>query len=72
MELSIIIPSFKRAELLKYGLKSLAKQKISSAYEVIVLNDGVHDETEKVCESFKDQLNIRYIFTGHRNFPEKV
>lgn len=72
MELSIIIPSFRRADLLKYGLKSLSKQTITSDFEVIVLNDGVHDNTEQVCESFKDQLDIRYIFTGHRNHPEPV
>lgn len=72
MDLSIIIPSFKRADLLKYGLQSLTYQKVSSPFEVIVLNDGVADETQKVCDSFKDKLNIRYIFTGHRNIPDPI
>ena len=72
MELSIIIPSYKRADLLFYGLDSLSKQTIKSSYEVIVLNDGVRDDTAKICNLFKDRLNIRHIFTGHRNSPEPV
>jgi glycosyltransferase involved in cell wall biosynthesis len=72
MDLSIIIPSFKRADLLEYGLKSLSQQKIVSQYEVIVLNDGVQDNTQQVCDSYKDKLNIRYVFTGQRNSPEPV
>ena len=72
MDLSIIIPSFKRADLLEYGLRSLAQQKIVSDYEIIVLNDGIQDNTQRVCESYKDRLNIRYIFTGQRNHPEPV
>jgi len=70
MELSIIIPSFNRAALLKYGLKSLAKQKTLSEFEVIVLNDGVPDDTEEVCDAYKEKLDIRYVFTGHRNIPD--
>ena len=72
MELSIIVPSYNRADLLKYGLKSLVKQKVVSDFEVIVLNDGIHDETEKVCDTFKEKLDIRYVFIGHRNIPDPV
>jgi glycosyltransferase involved in cell wall biosynthesis len=72
MDLSIIIPSFKRADLLKFGLRSIARQKTTSKYEIIVVNDGLEDDTKKVCDSFKSQLNIRYIFTGQRNIPEPV
>ena len=72
MELSIVIPSYQRADLLHYGLKSLAKQKMISDFEVIVLNDGIQDDTEKVCEAYKEKLDIRYVFTGHRNIPNPV
>ncbi len=64
---SILIPCFKRVELLKWGLYSLAKQESPYPFEVIVLNDGIKDETKKICDEFSDRLNIRYIFTGHRN-----
>ena len=67
MKLSIIIPSFKRAQLLKWGLFSLTKQTTSFAYEVIVLNEGIEDDTQKTCNQYKDKLNIRYVFTGQRN-----
>ena len=72
MDLSIIIPSYKRSDLLKYGLQSLTNQKITASYEIIVLNDGIADDTQRVCDSFKDKLNIRYVFTGHRNIPDPV
>jgi GT2 family glycosyltransferase len=68
---SIIIPSFKRPNLLKWGLFSLSQQKTKYPFEVIVLNDGIEDETEAICNSYKDKLNIRYIFTGQRNEKEE-
>lgn len=69
---SVIMPSFKRADLLKLGLSSWVNQKISYPYEILVLNDGVPDETEQVCESFYDKLPIKYIFIGQRNLKEIV
>jgi len=69
---SVIIPSYKRSKLLEKGLESLSQQKSNYPFEVIVLNDGVIDETEKVCNKYKDKLNIRYIFTGHRNISKDV
>ncbi len=66
MKSTILITSHKRAHLLKYGLQSLARQQVPNGHEVeyVVLNDGVEDDTEQVCDSFKDQLNIKYFFTG--------
>ena len=64
---SILIPAFKRPHLLKWGLFTLSQQKTSYSFEVIVLNDGIKDETEEICKLYKDKLNIRYIFTGQRN-----
>ena len=67
MKISIIIPSFKRAPLLKWNLNSLAKQNMPFEFETIVLNDGIYDETESLCSEYKDRLNIKYFFTGKRN-----
>lgn len=65
MKATLLITSYKRANLLKFGLASIAKQEFSrDDVEIVVLNDGVEDETEKVCESFEDRLNIHYLFTG--------
>ena len=68
MKLSIIIPCFQRSNLLSLGLSSLLKQKFDGEYEILVLNEGLEDKTEKICNFFKSQgLPIRYIFTGQRN-----
>ena len=68
---SILIPCFKRVELLNWGLFSLAKQESPYPFEVIVLNDGIDDGTKELCKKYSDRLNIRYIYTGHRN-EEKI
>lgn len=64
---SIIIPTFCRPNLLKWCLCSLAKQLNIQQCEIFVLNDGIQDDTEKICESFSDKLCIKYVFTGSRN-----
>ncbi len=72
MKVSIIIPSYKRCHLLKWGLSSLAKQDFPFELETILLNDGIHDETEQLGNQFKEKLNIKYIFTGGRNTNGKM
>lgn len=72
MKTSILLPAFKRPELLNLGLASIAHFKPTVDYEIIVLNDGVEDGTEEVVDKYKNQLNIRYIFTGQRNLDGKI
>jgi len=67
MDISVIIPSFNRHNLLKWNLLSLVNQFIISDVEVIVLNDGLEDATADICYQYKDRLNLKYIFTGQRN-----
>jgi len=67
MKTSLIIPCFKRANLLNLGLWSIARQRISYDLEVIVLNDGIQDETEQICKQYSNRLDIKYFFTGQRN-----
>lgn len=67
MKVSIIIPSYKRYNLLKWDLLSLSKQEIPFDFETVILNDGILDETEQLCLQYKDKLNIKYFFTGQRN-----
>jgi len=55
MKISVVIPTYKRADILKLTLESLANQSLSGEqYEVIVVDDGSDDggETEKVVKSF--------------------
>jgi hypothetical protein len=65
--LSIIMPTYARPELLNLGLKSLMIQQFLVPYEIIVLNDYIPDESEAICNSYKDRLNIKYMFVGQRN-----
>jgi len=68
MKISIILSSYKRPHLLRLGLSSMVRFRPNIAeHEILVLNDGIPDETENVCKYYSDKLNIRYIFTGKRN-----
>ena len=73
MKISIILPCFKRMNYLNYNLWSLAQQKISYDIETIVLNEYLSNSgAEKICNKYKNKLNIRYIFTGQRNRSKKI
>lgn len=67
IKLSIIISTYLRPELLFWCLCSIKKQEFNEDFEIVVLNDGVKDDTETICNKFKDLLNIKYLFTGNRN-----
>lgn len=69
---TLIITTFKRPHLLEWGLKSLARQALPAGFETIVLNDGINDETETICNYYQQHLNLRYIFTGHRNLSGRI
>jgi glycosyltransferase involved in cell wall biosynthesis len=69
---SLIITSFQRAHLLKWGLDSLVKQKVPFELETIVVNDGLPDETESVCRRYREKLSIRYLFSGQRNLGGRL
>jgi len=64
MLVSIVMSSFNRSVLLNQGLKSIKDNLPKYPLEIVVVNDGLEDETKSVCESYKDILNIRYVFTG--------
>ncbi|HQI81244.1 MAG TPA: glycosyltransferase, partial [Deltaproteobacteria bacterium] len=59
--ISVIIPTFNRADLLSLSLESLAGQTLpKDRFEVVVIDDGSPDNTREVCESFADRLTLRY------------
>lgn len=72
MEVSVVMTSYKRAELLDYGLQSMSWYKKKYETEIIVLNDGIEDETENVCKKYSDQLDVKYVFTGQRNKEKEI
>jgi len=65
MDLTIVIPTYNRADLLDRTLTHVYEQKqiASIHYEVIVVDDGSSDHTNQVAEKFrKKHNNFRYLF----------
>lgn len=56
---SVIIPTFNRAELLAGAIESALRQTAAAYCEVIVVNDGGADETPRVVRGFGS--DVRYI-----------
>jgi glycosyltransferase involved in cell wall biosynthesis len=57
-ETAVIVPTYNRAKYLDRCLRSLLAQKNYKNYEVICINDGSTDETNKVLEQYSDQVDI--------------
>jgi glycosyltransferase involved in cell wall biosynthesis len=57
---SIIIPTYNRAKFLENTLRSLLLQGYPN-FEIIVVDDGGHDDSDKVAKSFSDH-RIKYFW----------
>ncbi|MBM4329738.1 MAG: glycosyltransferase [Deltaproteobacteria bacterium] len=61
--ISVIIPTFNRADLLEQSLRSLVKQSLPGQhYEVIVIDDGSQDHTREICNKMQRALPLRYCY----------
>lgn len=58
MKLSVIIPTHNRADILEVCLNRITRQQ-GVDFEVIVVDDGSEDHTQRVVESFKDVFYIK-------------
>lgn len=61
MNTSLIISTYNRGHLLQVSLDRLTQLTLPD--EILVIDDGGTDSTERICDSFKDRLPIRYIYT---------
>jgi len=61
---SIVIPTYNRAELLKQALRSVLSQTFTD-YEAIVVDDGSTDNTREAVESFRDD-RFKYVWQENR------
>lgn len=68
--ISVIIPTYNRAPFLREAIQSvldqdyLTREKGHHEIEVIVVDDGSEDSTEKIVHSFRGK--VRYYFQPHR------
>jgi glycosyltransferase involved in cell wall biosynthesis len=63
MRLSVILPTRNRAPLLGDCLASLVGQNFSfDLFEVLVVDNGSSDDTERIARRYTSQLPLRYLF----------
>ena len=71
-QISIVMSSFLRSDLLDLGLSSIVKNKPDFPIEIVVVNDGKEDMTEEICSKYSKYFEVKYFFSGHRNKNEII
>jgi len=67
--LSIVIPTYNRADFLRATLARLCVQTLPvEEFEVVVADDGSTDGTAQVVEYFRDRLLLKYHFHEHTGY----
>lgn len=60
-EISVVIPTYNRADYVGKAIASLCAQTLDrDRFEVIVIDDGSKDDTGEVCRASADRVNLRY------------
>ncbi len=62
---SFIIPVYNRPGEIEELLSSLKCMSFTPAFEVVIVEDGSTDTSEKIADSFKNNLNISYYFKSN-------
>lgn len=59
--ISVVIPTFNRADLLEMALDALCRQTLTpNEFEVVVVDDGSADHTDRVVAGFAERLPVHY------------
>lgn len=61
MNLSIIVPIYNVEKYLDKCIQSLINQKLDFTYEIVLVNDGSTDNSEKIIKKYLNKSNIIYI-----------
>lgn len=64
---SIVIPTYNRADMILTALESVLAQTFSD-WEAIIVDDGSQDDTRAVVSAVKDE-RVRYIFQANKGLP---
>jgi glycosyltransferase involved in cell wall biosynthesis len=68
-DVSVIIPTYNRSQLLSYTLDSLLEQNIGkSRFEVVIGDDGSTDDTREMIKKYEGQMNVKYVFQEDRGY----
>lgn len=59
---SIIVPVYNRPEEIRELLESLRQQDFKEDFEVVIVEDGSSESSERVVEGFQDKLHISYYY----------
>ena len=70
LKFSIIIPVYNRPKEIDELLKSLIKQDFCDDFEVLVIEDGSEETSEKIIDLYKTQLDIKYFFKNNSGAGE--
>lgn len=70
INLTIVMPTYNRAELLRENVSSLLKSNYS--FELLIVDDGSTDETEKVVKSFNDTRITYYKHPVNCGYPKSL
>jgi len=63
LDLTVIMPTYNRAEIVKITLESMAAMETNDLrYQIAVVDNNSTDDTRAVIESFSDRLPIKYLF----------
>jgi glycosyltransferase involved in cell wall biosynthesis len=65
-EISVVIPTYNRADLIERCLAALSRQSNLSQFEVIVVDDGSSDETPQLLESASPAFQLRVVTQPNR------
>ncbi|WP_051258641.1 glycosyltransferase [Chitinibacter tainanensis] len=68
-QISVVIPTYNRADLLGYTLDALCQQTLPvELFEVIVVDDGGSDNSKAVVDRYAEVLNIKYFWQEDLGF----
>jgi teichuronic acid biosynthesis glycosyltransferase TuaG len=62
---SIIVPCFNSSKTLKKALESILEQDFND-YEIVVINDGSTDDTQKILDSYLTNLKFKIIHQSNK------
>lgn len=67
--ITVVIPTYNRSNLISLSLDSLLNQTLDGGlYEVIVVDDGSTDDTQKVVEEYSGRMNVKYFYQKDEGF----